>query len=70
VALLSFIEQERRIELFTESGHRWLDLKRTGRATAVLQVQKPNWSDTDGLFPVPQNEINVNPALLPQNNGY
>jgi hypothetical protein len=34
--LLLAIEKERKLELFGEWGHRWLDLKRTGRADAVL----------------------------------
>ena len=68
--LLSAILQERRIEFFTEHGHRWFDLKRTGLATETLQDQKLNWQPTDILFPVPESEIEVNPNLLPQNNGY
>ena len=68
--LLSFIMQERRVELFVESGHRWFDLKRTDQATVVLQPVKPGWSDTDVLYPVPQSEITLDPNLLPQNKGY
>ena len=68
--LLGAIEQERRVELFVELGHRWLDLKRTGRATEVLQPLKPEWQATDVLFPVPEREILENPNLLPQNAGY
>lgn len=68
--LLLAIEQERRVELFTELGHRWLDLKRTGRADVVLQSSKVNWQTTDGLYPIPQNEIDINQNLLPQNPGY
>ena len=67
--LFQAIEQERRIELFAEWGHRWLDLKRTGRVDAVLGPIKPTWSPLAALWPVPQNEINLNPALT-QNPGY
>jgi hypothetical protein len=68
--ILSAIEQERRSEFFAEWGHRWLDLKRTGRATAVLENLKPTtWDETDVLWPVPQSQINLNPALI-QNPGY
>ena len=67
--LLLAIEQERRVELFTE-GHRWLDLKRTGRADAVLTSVKEDWQPTDVLYPIPQEEIEKNPNLLPQNQGY
>lgn len=63
------IEQERRVELFTEWGHRWFDLKRTGRASAVLQPIKPRWQDTDMLYPIPFSELQLNPNLT-QNYGY
>jgi starch-binding outer membrane protein, SusD/RagB family len=66
--LLDDIMQERRIELFAEWGNRWGDLKRTGRANAVLGV-KPNWQPTDMLYPVPLFEIQTNP-FLKQNPGY
>jgi hypothetical protein len=68
-SLLLAIEQERRIELFAEWGHRWLDLKRTGRASAVLGLVKPGWSAEDMLFPIPQSELDKNPFLV-QNPGY
>ncbi|HSU26795.1 MAG TPA: RagB/SusD family nutrient uptake outer membrane protein [Chitinophagaceae bacterium] len=67
--LLSAIERERQVELFCEFGHRWLDLKRTGRADAVLSALKPNWQATDALYPIPEIEIRLNPFLL-QNPGY
>jgi hypothetical protein len=70
-ALLQKIAQERRIELFTESGHRWLDLKRTNSATVLLSaLAYKEWQDTDVLYPVPQSEIVNNPNLGPQNQGY
>lgn len=69
-SLLSAIEHERQVELFTEWGHRWLDLKRTNRADAVLgPVKGTNWQSTDTLFPIPQIEIQNNPKLT-QNLGY
>ncbi len=69
-SILSAIEQERRIELFSEWGHRWFDLKRTGRATAVLSLLKPaTWQPTDELWPIPQSQINLN-SFLVQNPGY
>ena len=68
--LLEAVEKERRAELFTEWGHRWFDLKRTGKADAVLQPLKaPNWQSTDVLYPIPQSEMLANPSLL-QNPGY
>lgn len=68
--LLDAILQERRVELFTEMGHRWFDLKRMGKAIEVLAPIKPGWRDTDILFPIPEYEISLNPNLLPQNEGY
>ena len=67
--LLGAIERERATELFAEWGHRWLDLKRTGRATAVLAPQKAAWQPTDVLWPIPNQQLNLNSALT-QNPGY
>lgn len=68
--LLLAIEKERRIELFTEWGHRWFDLKRTGRVNTVLGAEKgATWKPDDALYPVPLVEISANPALT-QNAGY
>lgn len=64
------IEQERRIELFTEWGHRWFDLKRTSRANAILSAQKgSDWQSADQLYPVPAVELTRNRSLI-QNPGY
>ncbi len=63
------IEQERRIELFSEWGHRWFDLQRTGRAVQVLSPVKPGYQDNDGLYPMPQTGIQNDPNLS-QNPGY
>jgi hypothetical protein len=69
-SLLAVIETERQVELFAEWGHRWFDLKRTGRADAVLSLEKaPNWQSTDRLYPIPFEEIKINPSLT-QNPGY
>lgn len=68
-SLLLAIEQERRVELFTEWGHRWFDLKRTGRAATILSPIKTGWQDTDELFPIPHREITNSPNLT-QNPGY
>ncbi len=66
---LAAVEQERRVELFTESGHRWMDLKRTGRADVVFGPIKPGWKPTAVLYPVPQSELQNNPNMT-QNAGY
>lgn len=72
------IEQERRIEMFSEWGHRWFDLKRMKgnsnpsktRADEVLEpLKSPNWQSTDLLYPIPLSEIQINPKIL-QNDGY
>lgn len=68
--ILDAIANERRMELFTEQGHRWLDLKRTAKAAEVLSPLKPNWQDTQTVLPIPQNELQLNQNLLPQNPGY
>lgn len=68
--LLSAIYQERRIELFSEWGQRWFDLKRTGRASTVMSLLKPTWKPDAILWPVPSSEILKNPKLAPQNPGY
>jgi hypothetical protein len=70
-SLLAAIEQERRVELFTEWGHRWFDLKRTGKADAVLTPLKPQWKPTAVLYPLPESELTINAALKGhQNPGY
>ncbi|QQL49892.1 RagB/SusD family nutrient uptake outer membrane protein [Mucilaginibacter ginkgonis] len=68
--LLAAVAAERRLELFAEWGHRWLDLKRTNMADAVLGSFKgTNWQTTDALYPIPQAQILLNPALT-QNPSY
>lgn len=67
--LLIAIENERRVELFTEWGHRWLDLKLMGKADAVLGPLKPEWSISSLLYPIPQSELKINPNIV-QNPGY
>lgn len=68
--LLVAILQERKSELFTEYGHRFFDLKRSGQIDAALLGAKPGWNTNDVLFPLPQNELGINPNLRPQNSGY
>lgn len=68
--LLLAIEQERKLELFAELGHRWFDLKRTGRVSDLLVPLKPEWQDTDVLYPIPVQEFLNNPNLGNQNLGY
>ncbi len=68
-ALLT-IEKERVYELSFE-GHRWYDLKRTGRIETVMTAFSPNWNEKFELWPIPQSEIQRNDALKgSQNPGY
>jgi hypothetical protein len=61
--LLAAVAQERRVELFSEWGHRWFDLKRTGKADEVLSLIKPGWQPEDKLYPIPYDERQLNPNL-------
>jgi len=69
-ALLTAVQQERRVELFTEWGHRWLDLKRSAQASTILAPLKGStWQATDVLYPIPADEISRNHNIT-QNAGY
>ncbi len=68
--LRSAIQLERTLELFTEWGHRWLDVKRWQLADQLFQPLKgADWQPTDVLYPIPQSEIENDPNLK-QNPGY
>ncbi|OOQ56793.1 RagB/SusD family nutrient uptake outer membrane protein [Mucilaginibacter pedocola] len=62
--VLLAIENENRLE-FALEGHRWFDLVRTGRASAVLGVTNAQKL----VLPIPIDQITVDPALT-QNAGY
>lgn len=71
-AVLAAIEKERQLELFGEWAHRWFDLKRTGRAAAVLSqipMKSPWRGDAQLLYPIPEGEVREN-SNLTQNEGY
>lgn len=67
--LIAAVLEERRFELFTEHGHRFFDLKRTGAVDIVLPVLKLGWNSTDVHWPIPETELLANPNLTP-NPGY
>ena len=68
--LLNVVIEERRKEFFSELGHRWFDLKRTGTANSILRSKKPGWDLKDLLWPLPESELLLNKNLAPQNSGY
>ena len=68
--LVDTIFHERRIEFFTEWGHRWFDLKRTGRVNSTMTAAKGGqWKPTAALFPIPHSEVLAAPNMG-QNEGY
>lgn len=73
--VLNAVMKERRYELFVEFGHRWLDLKRTGRVNDVMTLAAPlkgaTWEPYKALYPIPFSEFLYNPKLKGhQNPGY
>lgn len=71
-SILNAIYHEDQIEFFAEWGHRWFDLKRTGRAHDVLSAinyKQPWQGDYQLLYPIPLSELQRDPNLT-QNPGY
>lgn len=75
-ALLAAILHERQVELFTEMGHRWLDLKRTGTIDAVMgtpggacAAKGGTWNSYQQLYPLLSADIQLDPNIK-QNPGY
>lgn len=65
--VITAIAHERQVELFLEWGHRWFDLKRTGKANEVLSAvpyKQPWWGDYQFVYPVPPAQINLNSNLV------
>jgi hypothetical protein len=73
--LVSLILKEKRIEFFTEWGHRWLDLKRTGKVDEVMAKVTPKknngaaWKSYQQYYPIASFELQSNPNLT-QTMGY
>nr|WP_315398272.1 RagB/SusD family nutrient uptake outer membrane protein [uncultured Sphingobacterium sp.] len=71
--IIDAIIQERRVELFTESGHRFFDLKRTKQIDAIMKnvapLKQSNWESYKALWPIPNVDLFQNPNLTP-NPGY
>lgn len=70
------IQHDRRVELCFE-GHQWFDLLRTGTLLSTITAYKEKYSVAGGfevknyqvtpnkiLFPIPFNEISLNPKLI------
>lgn len=72
-ALRKAILQERRVEFFTEWGHRWFDIKRSGAIDSIMQkvmsLKGGSWSPYKALYPIPNSEIRTD-GNLTQNPGY
>lgn len=72
-SLVNAILHERQVELFSEFGHRWLDMKRSNTIDAVMSsaaTQKGGvWNSNKQLYPIPLYEIQHNSSLI-QNEGY
>ncbi|WP_158286437.1 RagB/SusD family nutrient uptake outer membrane protein [Chitinophaga sp. S165] len=72
-AMLAAIAQERKIELFSEWGHRWFDLVRTGKVDEVMSVLTPQkggvWDPNHKILPIPFSETQLNHNIK-QNPGY
>jgi len=72
-SLEAAILHERQVELFTEWGHRWLDLKRTKTVDAVMSIVCPlkgtTWNTHWQLYPIQLSDIREDLNLV-QNAGY
>jgi starch-binding outer membrane protein, SusD/RagB family len=75
-AILAAVTHERQVELFTEWGHRWFDLIRTGLINSVLgspgnvcAAKGGTWIPDKALLPIPYADLQIDPNLK-QNQGY
>lgn len=70
---ITAVMHERQIELFTEWGHRWLDLKRTNTVDIIMSEVTPqkggSWNTNWQWYPIPLTDLQRNPNLV-QNDGY
>lgn len=74
-AFVDLVLEERRIELAFE-WKRWYDIKRRNlgdivfKGAASTEPHATFDATRDYLFPIPKNELDINPNLAPQNSGY
>ncbi|NLR81431.1 RagB/SusD family nutrient uptake outer membrane protein [Chitinophaga eiseniae] len=73
VQILSEIYHQRQLELFTEWGHRWLDMKRLQTVDSIMAIVTPikggTWSSNWQLYPIPPLDILADGNII-QNPGY
>lgn len=62
--ILTALEHERWVELFTEMSDRWFNLKRTNRIDAVLSKDKTGWQSYQVLYPIPLSDRTANLNLI------
>jgi len=72
--MLLAIQHERQVELFTEWGDRWFNLKRTNALDSVMTMVNPQkggtgWQSFQQLYPIPTTDIQNDPNLK-QTPGY
>ena len=72
-AVLNAVMHERQVELCFEWGNRWFDLKRnvtpSTSAATLLNAEKAGYTPEAALYPIPQEQRDLNTALN-QNEGY
>jgi starch-binding outer membrane protein, SusD/RagB family len=72
-SILEAIIHERKVELFTEWGHRWFDLKRNENFESIMSTiasqKNTTWASEFQVLPIPNAEILKN-SNLTQNKGY
>lgn len=61
--------EERRLELAFEF-HRWFDLKRFGQLYPLLKAKGYPIQPFHAVFPIPKQQVDINPVNVPQNPGY
>jgi hypothetical protein len=70
---MAAILHERQVELFTEQGHRWIDMKRMGVINnimpAVATEKGGTWNSNWQWYPIPLTQIRLDPNIT-QNTGY
>jgi hypothetical protein len=71
--IIEAIQHERQLELFTEWGDRWLNMKRVGTINSIMGTITPQkggvWNTNWQWYPIPLTELKSDPNLQ-QNAGY